>query len=167
MFWDIFPGHKPAGAWHWPSNSSSVGVKNTYLLFAIVTLLLRWVESMSLWNWVSSRPFIHPLHDLCIKVEQLWHDTDRRKLKDSEENLSECHFVHVRIGVGTITDLHSNKPMANSLIDGTAFTLPWRVSTRLALPYNIFVNWVKTHRPERNIRNYHTNFINIFGKAIL
>jgi hypothetical protein len=27
-------------------------------------------------------------------MEQRWNDIDRGKLKDSEKNLSECHFVH-------------------------------------------------------------------------
>jgi hypothetical protein len=27
-------------------------------------------------------------------MEQRWNDTDRGKLKDSEKNLSESHFIH-------------------------------------------------------------------------
>jgi hypothetical protein len=27
-------------------------------------------------------------------MEQQWDDTDREKLKDSEKNLSQCHFFH-------------------------------------------------------------------------
>jgi hypothetical protein len=27
-------------------------------------------------------------------MEQQWNNTDRGKLKDSEKNLSQCHFVH-------------------------------------------------------------------------
>jgi hypothetical protein len=27
-------------------------------------------------------------------MEQQWNDIDRRKPKDSEKNLSQCHFVH-------------------------------------------------------------------------
>jgi hypothetical protein len=49
---------------------------------------------MSLWNWASNRPFVHPPDDIRVNTEQWWNDTDRGKLKDSEKNLSQCHFVH-------------------------------------------------------------------------
>jgi len=30
-------------------------------------------------------------------MEQWWNDTDRGKLKYWEKNLSQCHFVHIKI----------------------------------------------------------------------
>jgi hypothetical protein len=57
-------------------------------------LLLRWGETMYLWNWASNRPFVHPSDDLWVSMEQQWNDIDRGKLKDSEKNLSQCHSVH-------------------------------------------------------------------------
>jgi hypothetical protein len=61
-----------------------------------ILLLLRWDEIMSLWNWASNGPFVHPADDIYIWVnmDQRWNDIDRGKSKDSEKNLSDCHFVH-------------------------------------------------------------------------
>jgi hypothetical protein len=49
---------------------------------------------MSLWNWASNGPFVHPPDDTWVNMEPRWNDTDRGKPKDSEKNLSQCHFVH-------------------------------------------------------------------------
>jgi hypothetical protein len=49
---------------------------------------------MSLWNWASNGPFVHVQNDILLNIEQWWNDIDRDKLKDSEKNLSQCHFVH-------------------------------------------------------------------------
>jgi hypothetical protein len=32
--------------------------------------------------------------DIRVNTEQQWNDSDRGKLKNSEKNLSQCHFVH-------------------------------------------------------------------------
>jgi hypothetical protein len=29
-----------------------------------------------------------------MNMEQWWNDIDKEKLKDSEKNVSQCHFVH-------------------------------------------------------------------------
>jgi hypothetical protein len=52
---------------------------------ADILLLLRWGESVSLWNWASNGPFVHLPDDIWLDVEQRWNDTDRGKQKDSEK----------------------------------------------------------------------------------
>jgi hypothetical protein len=49
-------------------------------------LLLRWGETMSLWNWASNGPTVHPPNDTCVNMEQRWNDNDRGKLKVSEKS---------------------------------------------------------------------------------
>jgi hypothetical protein len=73
--------------------------EGTYLVTTIwvlvgFLLLLRWGETMSLWNWTAKGPIVHPQVITWVNIEQRWDDTDRGKLKDSEKNLSQCHFVH-------------------------------------------------------------------------
>jgi hypothetical protein len=41
-------------------------------------LLLRWGETMSLWNWVSNEPFTHPPDDIWVNMEQRWNDNGRK-----------------------------------------------------------------------------------------
>jgi hypothetical protein len=60
---------------------------------------------MSLWNWASNGPFIHPPNDTWVNIEQRWNDTDRRKPKDSENNLSQCHSVQHK----SHTDWHGHQ----------------------------------------------------------
>jgi hypothetical protein len=43
-------------------------------------------------TWVPKEPIVHPPHDRLVNMEQRWNYTDRRKPKDSEKNLSQCHF---------------------------------------------------------------------------
>jgi hypothetical protein len=42
----------------------------------------------------ANGPIVHPPDDTWVNMEQRWNDIDRGKLKDSEENLSQCHFVN-------------------------------------------------------------------------
>jgi hypothetical protein len=65
-------------------------------MFCEFLLLLRWGENVSLWNWASNGPFVHPPDDISVNMEQQWNDNDRGKPKNSEKNLSQCHFVHHR-----------------------------------------------------------------------
>jgi hypothetical protein len=57
-------------------------------------LLLRWGESMSLWNRAANGTILNPPDDERTTLEQRWNDTDRGKPKDSEKNVSQYHFVH-------------------------------------------------------------------------
>jgi hypothetical protein len=45
-------------------------------------------------NAAANGPIVHPPYDTQVNVEQQWKNTDRGKLKDSEKNLSLCHFIH-------------------------------------------------------------------------
>ncbi|KDR16776.1 hypothetical protein L798_09305 [Zootermopsis nevadensis] len=52
-----------------------------------------------------------------------WNDTDKEKLKDSEKNVSMCHFVHHKSNMdcpGSDLALHSGKPATNLLCYGIA-----------------------------------------------
>jgi hypothetical protein len=42
----------------------------------------------------ANGPFVHPPDDTRVNMEQRWNDIDRGKPKNSERNLSQCHFVH-------------------------------------------------------------------------
>jgi hypothetical protein len=37
-------------------------------------------------------PTIHLLDGKCVKMEEWWNDTDRRKQNDSDKNVSQCHL---------------------------------------------------------------------------
>jgi hypothetical protein len=52
-----------------------------------------------------------------------WNDIDRGKLKDSERNLSQCHFVHYKshwTDPGVNPGCHGERPATNCLSHGTA-----------------------------------------------
>jgi hypothetical protein len=57
-------------------------------------LLLRWGETVSLWNWTSNGPFFYPPYFIRVNMEQRWNYIEKRKVKNSERNLSQCHSVH-------------------------------------------------------------------------
>jgi hypothetical protein len=59
-------------------------------------LLFRWGEttSVSMETAAANGPIVHPLDDTWVNIEQRGNDTDRVKPKNSEKNLSQCHFVH-------------------------------------------------------------------------
>jgi hypothetical protein len=84
-------------------------------------LLLRWGETVSLWKWASNRLFVHPPNDVRVNMEQHWNDTDRGKLKHSERNLSQHHFVHHKshMDLGVNLGPHSDKLATNCLSYGT------------------------------------------------
>jgi hypothetical protein len=55
--------------------------------------------------------------------ERLWNDIDRGKPKNSEKNLSQCHFVHHKSHIDSpcaIPGLQKERPAANRLSHGTA-----------------------------------------------
>jgi hypothetical protein len=90
----------------WPPDSDTAPIgpfvdKNTELWepargvnYYALLLLLQWGETMSAWNWVANGPIVNPADDTWVNMEQQWNDTDRGKLKDSEKNLSQRHFMH-------------------------------------------------------------------------
>jgi hypothetical protein len=46
-------------------------------------------------NYGYQGPIVHPSDDnLCEYGESRWNDTDSGKPKNSEKNLSQCHFAH-------------------------------------------------------------------------
>jgi hypothetical protein len=48
---------------------------------------------------VELRPLTGPLSNppiIWVNMKQRWNDMDRGKPKNSEKNLSECHFVHYK-----------------------------------------------------------------------
>jgi hypothetical protein len=56
-------------------------------------------------------------------MEQQWYDTDKRKPKESEKSLSQCHFVLHKSHMnshGTNPRLHGKKTATNRLSYGTA-----------------------------------------------
>jgi hypothetical protein len=56
--------------------------------------MLRWDEAVPLWNCTINGPIAHLQNDMRVNMEQWWNYIDRGKPKDSEKNLSQCHFVH-------------------------------------------------------------------------
>jgi hypothetical protein len=52
-----------------------------------------------------------------------WNDIERGKLKDSEKNLSQCHFVHHKshwIDLGVNPGRHGERSVTNRLSHGMA-----------------------------------------------
>jgi hypothetical protein len=37
-------------------------------------LLLQWGQTMTLWNWTSNGPFVHPPDNIWVNMEQRWND---------------------------------------------------------------------------------------------
>jgi hypothetical protein len=72
-------------------------------------------------------------------MEQLRNDIDRVKLKDSERNLSQCHFVHYKYhwtDLDANPDLRGEKSATNRLSYGTALRshYTWRYSLAFSVP---------------------------------
>jgi hypothetical protein len=54
--------------------------------------------------------------------DRRWNDIDRGKPKNSEKNLSQCHFVHHKSNMGTNPGLRGERPATNDLSHGTVLT---------------------------------------------
>jgi hypothetical protein len=71
-----------------------------------------------LWSWVTSGPFVRPPNEIWVNMEQWWDDTDRKKPKDVETNLPQCHSVHHMFHMdwpGRWSSLRGLKPTTNRL----------------------------------------------------
>jgi hypothetical protein len=65
-----------------------------------------------------------------------WNDIDRGKPKNSEKNLSQCHFAHHKshlIDLGAKPGRRGERPATNRLSHGTALT-SWHTSTAAGNP---------------------------------
>lgn len=49
---------------------------------------------MSVWNWSSNGPSVHPPDDSRVNMEQRYNCIGRKMLKNSEKNPPQYHFVH-------------------------------------------------------------------------
>jgi hypothetical protein len=60
-------------------------------------LLLYCYDGVKLWlrrTVAANGPFVHPPDDTWVSMENRCHDNDRGKLKYTDKNLPQCHFVH-------------------------------------------------------------------------
>jgi hypothetical protein len=52
---------------------------------------------MSVWNWVSNRPIVHPPDDIWANMEQRWNDTGRgNRRTHCQRKPVQCRFVHTK-----------------------------------------------------------------------
>jgi hypothetical protein len=69
---------------------------------------------LCLWTAATNGPIVHPPGNTYEYGEPRWNDIDRGKPKNSEKNLSQCHFVHHKFQ-GVNSSLRGNKPVTNRL----------------------------------------------------
>jgi hypothetical protein len=77
-------------------------------------------------------PIVHPPICTRVNMEQRWNVIERGKPKDSERNLSKCHFEHSKSNMdclGANPVLRGKKPSTNRLSYGTA------LHTIILVPY--------------------------------
>jgi hypothetical protein len=68
---------------------------NLYLLISLCCCYCCERERLCLYGTSAANgPIVHPLDDTWVNTEQRWNDIDRGKPRDSEKNLSQCHFVN-------------------------------------------------------------------------
>jgi hypothetical protein len=91
----------------------------------VYIVLLRWGETMSLWNWASNGPFVHSPRQYMSEYRQQW-NIDREKSNESEKT---CPSATLSITNPTWTDLgtnpglHGQKPATNSLSYDPAYVV--------------------------------------------
>jgi hypothetical protein len=74
----------------------------------------------------ATGPIVHPSGDTRMNMEQWRNNTDRRKQKDSEKKLSQCHLVRHKYywtALGTNPHLWDEKPTTNRLSYGRAVNI--------------------------------------------
>jgi hypothetical protein len=143
-----------------PSRNVKIGHRSVLPLPLL--LLLRWGESMSLWNWVSNGPFVHPPDDIWVNMEQLWNDIDRGNRRTRRKACPSAALStanHTWSDMCASPDLHSEKPATNSLSYGTAH-FPYHtkiselvcyfpLSVSFSFIWNFQIEWFRTCSGQR------------------
>jgi hypothetical protein len=76
-----------------------------------------------------------------VNIEQRWNDIDRGKPKDSEKNLSQCHFVYHKSHMdrqAASAGFRSEKPVTNRLSCSMADFFPCQVKSLFTTIWRVY-----------------------------